>query len=147
MPSIRSQIIDALIGRIQLVLEVKTIGYDRIKLLEFDFDEWELPAIQILDGEETNIHEMKRGRKSWPLTIELIIGPIQASQYKPTQKDLWDLIEKIEKSIMQSPQLNLKEIISVKLLGSSTDQGILRPFFSARINFNIDYYQELVGAC
>lgn len=147
MASVRSQIMDAIITRVQLVMDVKTIGYDRIRLLEFDFDEWELPAVQILDGEELNIHEMKRGRKSWPLTVEIVIGPIQASQYQPTQKDLWDLIENIEKSVMQSPKLGLATVIQCKLLGSSTDQGVLRPYFSGRINFTVDYYQELVGPC
>jgi hypothetical protein len=138
---------DAIIARVQLVMDVKTIGYDRIRLLEFDFDEWELPAVQILDGEETNTHEMKRGRKSWPLTVEIVIGPIQGTQYQPTQKDLWDLIEDIEKSVMQSPKLGLATVIQVKLFGSSTDQGVLRPYFSGRINFIVDYYQELVGPC
>lgn len=147
MASVRSQIMDAIIARVQLVMDVKTIGYDRIRLLEFDFDEWELPAVQILDGEETNIHEMKRGRKSWPLAVEVVIGPIQAAQYQPTQKDLWDIMEDIEKSVMQSPKLGLATVIQVKLFGSSTDQGVLRPYFSGRINFIVDYYQELVGPC
>jgi hypothetical protein len=147
MSSIRSQISDALIARIQLVLDVKTIGFDRVKMLEFDFSEWELPAVQIIDGDETNVHEMKRGRKSWPVTIELVIGPKIETQYQPTQKDLWDLVEDIEKSIMQAPKLGLATVIQVKLLGSNTDQGLLNPFYSARINFVIDYYQELVGTC
>ena len=147
MPSMRSQIADALLARIALIPGVKTSTFDRIKLLESDFDEWELPAVQIIDNEETNVHEMKRGRKSWPVTIELVIGPKQSTQYVPTQKDQWDLIEEIEKTVMQTPKLGLAAVIQVRLLGSITDQGLLRPYYTARINFVIDYYQELVGPC
>lgn len=148
MPSLRSQIADAIISRLNLVLDLKSRSFDKIRLLEFDFDEWELPACQIIDGPESNIHEMKRGRKSWNLILEVVIGPKESTQYNPTQKDLWDLMETIEKTIMQPPtQLNLDFVIGIKLLGSQTDQGLLQPYYTGRINFNIDYYQPLIGEC
>lgn len=147
MPSIRSQIADAFLARVALVMDIKTSSFDRVRLLDGDFAEWELPAVQLIDGEELNVHEMLRGRKTWPITVELVIGPIAATGYEPTQKKLWDLIEAIENSVMSEPKLGLAKVLHVKLLGSNTDQGLLHPFYTARINFTVDYYQNLVGEC
>jgi hypothetical protein len=110
-----------------------------------DFQDFELPAAQIIDLSDDNIHERTRGKKTWNITIEIVVGPTVSAT--PSQGALWDLLETIEQALFQLPNLGLSEVIHMRLLGSTTDLHILMPLYAARIDLQIDYYQTLVSPC
>lgn len=149
MSSLRTQIGNALAA--QILAAIPTLKYckagERPKITLGDFSEFELPAVQIIGGGDTNKHERSRGRKFWNLMVEIVIGPIAATDYLPTQSDLWDLMEVVEQAIMAIPQLGISKVIHVHLLGSEPDLVLLTPLFSGRIEIAVEYYQDLVGPC
>ena len=59
MSSIKTQISQALITKLADVTALKYRAFDTIKLQSSDFQEWELPAVQIIDLGEQNIHEVR----------------------------------------------------------------------------------------
>jgi len=145
MTSIRTDIATALAAKIATLTTVKTVNIDPIRLAASDFNEYQLPAVQIIDTQETNVHEMVRGRKTWNLGIEIIIGPTTLTV--PRQTDLWDLMESIEQKIFEDPKLGDPNVIHMKLIGSMTDLHLLSPLYIGKIDVQIDYYQALVRSC
>ena len=148
MASKRTEIAQAIASIITTNLvpdSIKTVITDKVRLLAEDFQDWELPAVQIIDLGEVNQHEIRRGKKSWNLSIEVVIGP--TAEDPVSQEELWDLMELLETTIWPTPQLGLSYVIHAKLLGSSTDLHLLDPFYTGRIDLVVDYYQPLVGNC
>jgi len=145
MSSMRTQIAQNIISAINSSGLYKYASYKVIKMLASDFSEYELPAVQFIDLGDDNVHERSRAKKTWNVTLELVIGP--KPNYVPQQDDLWDLIELTEQALFINPKLNLYDVIHMKLLGSTTDLHTLQPLYTARIDLQIDYYQALVRPC
>ena len=144
--SVKSAICDAMLARLALMTEWKYKSFDLVKLESADFATNELPAIQMIDLGEINTHEMRRGKKQWNVVLEIIIGP-DGVNTPPTQKDLWDLMQKTEETLWAVPNLWLPTVTQMVLLGSSTDLHLLTPLYLGRIEMLIEYYQPLVGSC
>lgn len=145
MASMRTQIAAEIVSVITAMTDYKWVSHETIKLLATDFQEFELPAAQVIDLGDDNIHERTRGKKTWNLTIEIVIGP--KTGYVPKQTDLWDLVEKTEQALFSDPKLGIPDVIHMRLLGSTTDLHILQPLYTARIDLQVDYYQSLVRPC
>lgn len=145
MSSRRTDIAQALKTVVSGITEIKNVSFDEIKLLASDFQDFELPTVQIIDMAEDNTHEMGRGLKAWAISLEIVIGP--KPNYWPVQSDLWDLLEKIESALFADPKLGLAYVTQMTLLGSTTDLHILKPFYTARMDIQIGYYQVLVKPC
>lgn len=149
MSSMRTQVGDAL--EAQIFAMIPTLKYcksgERPKITTGDFNEFELPAVQIIGGADINMQEGRRGRKTWSILIEIVIGPITSAGYVPIQRDLWDLMELVEQAVMSNPKLGLAPVIITRLVGSEPDLALLTPLFSGRIEIEVDYYQTLVGPC
>lgn len=145
----RTQIASAIASQISAAIPSLKycVAGGRPKITTGDFSEFELPAVQVIGGADNNTHEQRRGRKLWTLMVEVVIGPIAATGYVPTQSDLWDLMELVEQAIMSTPKLGLQSVIHVHLLGSEPDITLLAPLFSGRIEITVEYYQALVGPC
>lgn len=145
MPSVKTLISQALINQVGLVSDFKYKAFDVVRLGASDFQEWELPAVQIIDLGEVSQHEARRAKKTWTLALEIIMGPLSAST--PVQTDLWDLMQKTEEQIFQAPQLGLSQVIQLNLLGSSTDLHLMQPYYLGRLDLEVMYYQPLVSTC
>lgn len=145
MTSVKEKISIAILARLDLVTELKYKAFDIIRLKSSDFSDWELPAVQLIDLQETSQHAQRKARKSWNLVMEVIVGPTGTSL--PSQPDLWNLMQTIEQTLWAEPQLGLIEVIQMTLLGSSTDLHLMAPFYLGRIELLVDYYQPLVGDC
>lgn len=145
MASIRTQIAEKLITVIQAMGDYNWASHETIKLLASDFQEFELPAAQIIDLGDDSVHERTRAKKTWNLTVEIVIGP--KTNYVPKQTDLWDLVEETEQALFADPKLGIEEVIHMRLLGSTTDLHVLQPLYTARIDLQVDYYQSLVRPC
>lgn len=149
MASHRTQIADQI--QAQIAAAIPELRYcaagQRPKIVGGDFNETELPAVQIIGGGESNIHEVKQGRKTWRVLVEVVIGPIAFEGYEPIERDLWDLMERIERAVMAKPKLSLAFVVQARLIGSEPDLALLHPLFSGRLEFEVEYKQPLVGSC
>lgn len=149
MASIRSQIADAMVTRIATLSPtfIKTVSFDTVRLLATDFQEIELPAVQLIDLGEVSEPEQLRAKKTWQISIEIVIGPSAAMNYEPIQKDLWDLMERVENVLGPKPNFEIPQVLHGLLLGSSTDLHLIKPLYTARIDYSVIYYQHVGGDC
>jgi hypothetical protein len=143
--SLRSQIAQAVLDRLDLVGEYNYIGGDKVRLQSSDFQDYELPACQIIDLGNPATHERSRAKRLWTLAIEIIMGP--TSTEEPTQKKLWDLVEYTENTLFAVPNLGIPGVIHMHLIDSYTDLHIMGPFYTARIEIEVEFYQPLVAPC
>jgi phage portal protein BeeE len=143
--SLRSQIADEILNRLALVTEYQYRHFDVVKLAASDFQDFELPAVQVIDLGEAVEHEQRRAKKFWQLAIEIIIGPEMTET--PDQKDLWDLMEHTERTLFAEPNLNIPGVIHMQLVSTSTDLHFMKPFYVGRLEIAVQYYQPLVGTC
>lgn len=143
--SLRSQIADALMSRLSLVTEFKYTNFDQVKLVASDFQDFEIPACQVIDLGETVEHEQRRAKKFWNLAIEIVVGP--STSEAPNQKTLWDLMEHTERTLFAVPNFGLAGLVHIHLLATSTDLHFMKPFYVGRLELMAQYYQPLVGEC
>jgi len=145
----KADILQALIARLEELVTSKDVGivnFEVIKLAMSDFEDWELPAIQVIDQGELVTHEMGRARKEWDVAVELVMKSSETGEV--FQKDLFDLQYKVERNIWQDPNLGgTTGVIDCKYLGSQTDLHMVKPMFYCRIDIQIRYYDPLVSDC
>jgi len=129
------------------VPELKYISFDRVRLRYGDFTDYELPAVQIYDVGETAQHENVRKRVTWILYLELIMKSSMDGEVN--QADLWNMAYLIERKLWADPTLGggLPGFLHIKYSGNVTDLHLLPPFYSARIEFEAHYYEDLVREC
>jgi hypothetical protein len=140
--SMKTLIAEAIMGRLETVAGVKYKNFDIVKLLASDFQDHELPAIQLIDLNESVEHEQRRAKKTWSIALEVVLKPNEFGT--KSQKDLWDLCYLIERTLWQFPNLAVPGVIHLRYLGSQTDLHLLAPFYFARLDFDVLYYQPLV---
>lgn len=131
---------------LQNISGVKSVNFDRVKLAAADFQEFELPAVQVYDVAETVTHEQSRAKKEWQLAIEIIMKPTERDVIN--QSDLWNLQYSIERALWKDPRLGVGSgMIHIKYLGAVTDLHLLEPFYICRMDVVIIFYEHLVQDC
>lgn len=143
MTSRRSEIADEIIARLVSVTALKYRAFDKVRLLASDFQDWEIPAAQVIDLGEIVTYQNVLKRHTWNLAIEVLIGP--KADDTVSQKELWDLMEEVESALDAMPKLSLAYVIHLKRLGSSTDLHLMEPYYTGRIDLTVDYYA--VSSC
>lgn len=145
MPSKRTEIATALKNKIQEITQIKLVTIDDVRIKLDDFKSFELPAVQLIDENENNIHENRKGKKTWRFSIELIM--LSDENNVVTQTELWDLMETIENKLFEVPNLGVPGVLHIMLDGSETDLHLVKPYYLGKIDITIVYYQNLLGAC
>ncbi len=143
--SMKSKIADQLLTRLADIPQIKSVSFDSVKLLASDFKEHEIPAIQLIDKVETIAHEMSRVKKTWELQLEVVLKGNEYDQI--SQQDLWNLVYEIERKLWEQPNLGIAGVVHARYLSNETDLHLLAPFYFAKLNFEIIYYQHLVSDC
>lgn len=145
MPSLKSSISAAILGKLDNVAALKLKAFDKVRLAASDFQDHEIPACQLIDIGETIEHERGRAKKSWQIALELIMKPNEFGTVD--QEDLWDLQYDVERALWADPNLNIPGVIHLRYIGSQTDLHILDPYYLARLDFEVIYYEALVSEC
>lgn len=135
----------ALVQRLQTVTELKTIEFDKVRLRADDFMSIDCPAVQMIDVAEQIEHERSRAKKTWMISLELIMKG--TADQPASQIDLWNLQYKIERALWAEPNLNIPGVIHLRYKGSQTDLHLLDPYFYTRMDFDVLYYEHLVSDC
>lgn len=144
--SIESDIIDKIIDVVTVsVPEVHYISFDKIKLATSDFAPHELPAVQIWDSGQVPTHERGRIRVDWNLSLELIMKSDFAGVVD--QKSLFELRRKIQLALWANPNLGIPGVVHLVYTGNISDLHLLEPFYVARIDFTVQFYDNLTGSC
>lgn len=144
--SIESDIVDKIIQIVDTnVPEVNYISFDKIKLSTGDFRSHELPAVQLWDNGQAPTHERGRILVDWSMSLELIMK--STTQGEVNQKDLFELRRKIQLALWENPNLGIPGVVHLIYTGNVTDLHLLEPFYIARIDFLVRYYDNLTGSC
>jgi hypothetical protein len=121
------------------------VSFDKIKLATSDFGAHELPAVQIWDNGQIIAHERGRVRKDWTLSLELIMKSDIAGVVD--QKGLFELRRTIEQALWAQPNLGIPGVVHLIYTGNISDLHLLEPYYIARIDFTVQYYDNLTGSC
>lgn len=143
--SMRKQIATALLTKLATITELKYRAFDEVRMTANDFQDFELPAVQIIDLGSVDEHEMRRTKVMWNVAVEVVVGPTSTSAV--TQADLWNLMEYVENTLFSEPNLQIPGVVSMFLIGSSTDLHLMAPMYVGRIEMAVQFYQQLVGPC
>ena len=144
----KSEIMDAIVARLNTLVtssDIAVVNFEVIKLVFSDFEDWELPAVQIIDQGEVVFHERGRVRKEWNIVLELVMKSSETKEIR--QKDLFDLQNLIEITLWEFPNLKIPGVIDMKYEGSQTDLHMVTPFYYTRMELTVRYYDALVSAC
>lgn len=141
----KTRIAQAITNICATVPGIETVTFDRVKLLSSDFIESELPAIQLIDVTMTSEHEKVRAKKTWSISLELVMRPNELNEVR--QPDLWDMEQAILRKLWQVPNLGIPGVIQMQFNGSATDLHLLEPYYFARLDFDIIFYEALVDEC
>lgn len=143
--SIESDIVDKIVDIVETVPEVLYVSFDKIKLSTSDFAAHELPAVQIWDNGQIIQHERGRILVDWNLSLELIMK--SDIQGVVSQKDLFELRRKLQLALWANPNLGIPGVVHLIYTGNISDLHLLEPFYIARIDFTVRYYDSLTGSC
>ena len=140
-----SDIVDKIVQIVTAVPGVNYISFDKIRLATADFMAHELPAVQVWDNGQLITHERGRVRKDWNLSLELIMKSEVTGAVD--QKALFALRRTIELALWATPNLGIPGVIHLIYTGNISDLHLLEPFYIARIDFTVSYYDSLTGSC
>jgi hypothetical protein len=146
---LKADIAAALVARIELVTtangysqDLKTVTFDKVKINILDYDDYELPAVQLIDLSALYSHEMSRSKTSWSIALEICMRTTQ-NLGTVSQVDLWNLQEDVVRAIMAEPNLGVTGVIHVRLLDAVTDLHMLEPNYIATVGLEVLYYEPI----
>lgn len=143
--AIETDIMDAIVARVATVPEIITINSDKIVLATSDFQDHEIPAVQIWDLAQVVEHQRGRILVNWALSLEIIIRSLETGI--ASQRDLWELRRKIQLALWDQPNLGIPGVVHMIYTGNITDLHLLEPNYIARIDFDVQFYDDLTGSC
>ena len=139
----KREIFEALVYQLSTLPWVKRINWEKIWLLDSDFNDSELPALQIYDTGSEFTHQGGRLEARTSLSIELVMK--QTPQGAVSQGILFDRVEEIELKIGQKIDLGVKGMLHVRYLREVTDLHTVEPYFIARLDFEAIYLKPFTG--
>lgn len=143
--SIESDIIDKIVLILDAMPELNYVSFDKIKLATSDFSSFELPAVQIWDTGATIKHERGRALVTWGMSLELIMKSEITGEVD--QKGLFELRRKIQLALWEKPNLGVPGVVHLIYTANISDLHLLEPYYIARIDFAVLYYDSLTGSC
>ena len=143
--AIEAQIMAAIVARIETVPEVVKINSDRIILSTSDFRDYELPAVQIWDMAQRIDHQRGRILVNWSMSIEIVMKSLESGTVDQT--NLWGLRRDIQLALWAEPNLNIPGVVHMIYTGNVTDLHLMEPYYVARIDLDVQFYDDLTRSC
>lgn len=143
--SVESDIVDKIVQIVETIPGINYVSFDKIKLATGDFLPHELPAVQLWDNGQSPTHERGRIRVDWNLSLEIIMKSDIAGEVD--QKGLFELRRTIQLALWEKPNLGIPGVIHLIYTGNTSDLHLLEPYYIARIDFAVQYYDSLTGTC
>jgi len=144
--SIESDIVDKIVSIVTNdVTGINYVSFDRIKLAISEFEPHEIPAVQIWDNGQAIKHERGRILVNWNLSLELIMRSEITGEVD--QKGLFEKRREIQLALWDRPNLDIPGVVHLIYTGNISDLHLLQPNYIARIDFAVQYYDQLTSAC
>ena len=148
MTGLRSQIADKLKEKIESVTvangynqDVGVVRFDSVVLNIAEYQDYELPAVQIIDLNAQINHEMSRSRTSWFLAIEMCMRSTVNGIVN--QQSLWDFQDDVIRAIMDDPKLGLNFVVQAQVIDKLTDLHMQEPNYIGTIGIEVIYYEPI----
>jgi len=141
----KTKIAREILARCATIPVIKYTAFDKVRLLSSDFKDFEIPAIQLIDIGMSSVHEASRAKKSWQIALELLLKG--SEDWTVSQSDLWNLENEVLRKLWATPNLGIRGVIQMNFIGSQTDLHLLEPYYFARLDFEVLFYEDLVRAC
>lgn len=145
----KREISNALVARIELVTkannysqDIQVVAFDKVKLNIADYENHELPAVQLIDLSALYEHQISQSKTSWQIAVEICMRTTEGLGIVD-QGQLWDLQEDVVRSIMKVPNLGISYVLHVKLLDALTDLHVLEPNYIATVGLEVLYYEPI----
>lgn len=140
--SIEGKIFEALAVVLDAITWVKTVEYQRPRLVASDWREPELPAVQFFDNRASVTHQRGDIMVEWSLSIELILKSTELEV--ATQSVLFDRKKEIEDAIAANVDLGIPGMQHLRFDGWETDTTE-EPYFVCRLDFTALYKKPFTG--
>jgi hypothetical protein len=121
----------------------RSVSWERIRLLDTDFIESEIPAIQLYDLNTTYTHQSGRVEARMQIVIELVMK--QTSQGVVDQGTLFDRLEDIEAAVGSNIDLGISGMLHLRYVSSTTDRHTIEPYYIAALEFEAIYLKPFSG--
>jgi hypothetical protein len=140
-----ADIADKIVEILEAIPGLNYVSFDKIILATSDFRDHELPAVQVWDVAQTIQHERGRILVNWSLSVEIIMKSLTSGLVN--QKDLWDLRRDVQLALWANPNLGIPGVVHLIYTGNITDLHSIEPYYIARLDFDVQYYDNLTGSC
>lgn len=143
---IRRQVLEAMADVITDNLAwVKKLETENIRIAMEDFQENELPAVQIFDTGQDAVSQAKDiDKHAWPIAVELVMK--STSALAVTQLDFYDKCDELEDLLEQNRHLlpyNIEGFMHLSYNTFETDIHSTPDFFVARYVFTARYDKHI----
>lgn len=146
---LRSQILEKVKLQIEDVtiangytVDVKTVTFENIKVNIHEYQDWELPAVQIIDTAGLYKHEFSRSLTNWNFVTELCMRTTEVLG-TVNQLSLLNFMEDVVRAVMAKPKLDLSFVQHVKLFDHQTDIHSIAPNYIAIIGWTAMFYEPI----
>ena len=139
----KRQIFEKLAALLRTISWVRSVEWEKIRILEADFAEAHLPAIQIYDLNTSNTHQGGRVESRMQLVIELVMK--QTATGVVDQGILFDRVEEIERAIGSNIDLGISGMLHLRYVSDTTDRHTIDPYFVAILEFEAIYLKPFTG--
>lgn len=130
---------------------IKYIEYEKIRNTQSEFQDFELPAVQIYDLIESYSHVTSRVETSWQIIVELIQKANPDGTHN--QAVLMDRKYEIERKIGENVKLNIQSVAEdgrikhVKYIQSQTSLFLIDGLSLAQLQFEVLFEKPFTGIC
>lgn len=138
-------IADKIVEILEAIPGLNYVSFDKIILATSDFKDHEIPAVQVWDVAQTIQHERGRILVNWSLSIEIIMKSLTSGLVN--QQDLWKLRRDVQLALWANPNLGIPGVVHLIYTGNITDLHSIEPYYIARLDFDVQYYDNLTGSC
>lgn len=143
MASIERTIFEKLKEICSEITWIKTVEIENIKSLISDYEEHELPAIQIFDADWAVKHLNCMIEKEWRIKLELVIKSTETTVL--TQLDLFDYLDDVEEKFGANVRLRTSNgMFHIRYIGGVTDIN-QAPFMIAQLDFAVLFEKKYVS--
>lgn len=140
--SIEGKIFEALAAVLTALSWVKSVEYERPRIVAGDWLEHELPAVQFFDNRAQVTHAKGDIYVQWALSIEMILKATATNA--ASQTVLFDRKKEIEDAIGANVDLGIPGMQHLRFDGWETDTTE-EPYFVCRLDFTALYKKPFTG--
>lgn len=143
--AMKTKIARAVVARLQQLPTLNYIAFDRVVNAHNEYNDTDIPALQIWDVSSTTVRQQARGRVAWILMAELTMKTVT---YEVTQEELWNLTADI-KAILFKYQTwsEIPGVIQMIDMQEGTDLHTFGPYYKSFFQFQVDFYDDIYDDC